>query len=374
VSLAWGVGLTVVLGGAPPAAAGSRAPSALAGWREVWRDDFDGPAGSRLDPGSWQYDLGHCYQGCPAQNWGTGEVAEMTDSTDNVALDGLGHLLITPRRGPDGRWTSGRLESKRADFAAAADGALRVEARLALPAVAGPAAQGYWSAFWMLGAAFRNGFVDPTGAGDVDVMEHVDTRPETVGAVHCQPVGAADPCQEVPDNVGLAGTTTCPPAGCLNGFHTYTVELHRESSPQRLDWLIDGAVYHSVPADQPGMDPTTWQLLITRSFFLILNQSIGGTWPGAPTAQTQDGVPLVVDYVAVWVTAADQHDERECDRSDRSDDSDHGDDGGRSDRSGRDAGHPLDHHVDHHVDHRVESGRGRAATVRGPSRARASSH
>jgi len=323
--------LTVMLGGARPAVAGTRA-SAQEGWRQVWRDDFDGPAGSPVDADSWQYDLGHCYEGCPAQNWGTGEVAAMTDSTDSVAQDGAGHLLITPRRDAAGGWTSGRLETRRADFAAPAGGALRVEARLALPAVAGLGAEGYWSAFWMLGAGFRDGFVDPTGAGDVDVMEHVDDRPETVGAVHCRPVGTADPCQEVPDNTGLAGTTTCPPTGCLTGFHTYAVELHRESSPQRMDWLIDGTVYHSVPADRPGMDPATWQLLIARSFFLIVNQSIGGTWPGAPTSLTEDGVPLVVDYVAVWVTAVDQHDERECDRGGGERRVDHGP--GRSDGVG----------------------------------------
>jgi len=285
----------------------------------------------------------------------------MTDSTDNVALDGEGHLVITPRRDDVGGWTSGRLETKRADFAAATDGALRVEARLALPAVADVGAKGYWSAFWMLGAAFRGGYTDPTGVGDMDIMEHINDGPETVGTVHCSPAGTADPCHEVPDNVGLAGTTTCPPTGCLNGFHTYAVELHRESSPQRMDWMIDGSVYHSVRADQPGMDPATWQLLIARSFFLILNQSIGGTWPGAPTPLTRNGVPLIVDYVAVWVTAVDQHDERECDR------------GGDSSR-----GHQVETDVDHDRGRPAEipahSRTGRPRTTSTPSRARKPSH
>ena len=300
-------------GGGPASAR----PGVPPGWRLVWRDDFDGPAGSRLDPGSWLYDLRDCYPGCPAPNWGTGEVAEMTDSPDNVALDGEGHLLITPRRDPadPSRWTSGRVETRRSDFAAPDHGALRIEARLALPTVTGPEAKGYWSAFWTLGSSFRDGYADRTGAGDLDVMEHVNDRPETVGAVHCQPVGGGDPCHEIPDNVGLAGTTTCPPVGCLTGFHTYTVEVHRESVPERIDWLVDGTVYHTVRADQPGMDASTWQLLVERSFFLILNQSIGGGWPGSPTAQTRSGAPLVVDHVAVWVTDTDGGKEQDHKRS-----------------------------------------------------------
>jgi beta-glucanase (GH16 family) len=269
-------------------------------------------------------------------NWGTGEVAAMTDSPDNVGLDGDGHLRITPRRdqADPARWTSGRVETRRSDFAAPDDGALRIEARLALPRVTGPAAKGYWSAFWALGSSFRDGYVDRTGAGDLDVMEHVNDRPETVGAVHCQPVGGGDPCHEIPDNVGLAGTTTCPRKGCLTGFHSYAVEVHRESSPERIDWLVDRTVYHTVRADQPGMDASTWRLLVERDFFLILNQSIGGGWPGSPTPQTRSGAPLVVDHVAVWVTHrssckghdhdSHDHDDRDHDGRDH-DDRDHDD-------------------------------------------------
>lgn len=273
------------------------------GWRLVWRDDFAGPAGASVDRNAWQFALGHCYVGCPAPNWGTGEVTEMTDSTDNVVLDGAGHLLIVPLRDrvDPGRWTSGRLETRRSDFAAPEGGALRVESRLALPTVTMTQAQGYWSAFWLLGADFRKGNVDTSGAGDLDVLEHINGQQEVVGTIHCSPRDGRDPCNELPDNVGLTGRTPCPPSGCLSGFHTYAVQVHRDSAPERIDWLVDGAVFHTVRADQSGMDVATWRSLVNRAFFIILNQSIGGNWPGPPTASTTSGVPLTVDHVAVWV-------------------------------------------------------------------------
>jgi hypothetical protein len=274
------------------------------GWRVVWRDDFTGPAGSPVDSESWIHDLGHCYPGCPAENWGTGEVTDMTDSPANSSLDGRGHLLITPLRDPanDAHWTSARLETVRSDFAAVDGGALRVEGRFRLPQVAGAAAQGYWSAFWMLGADFRQEYLDPSGAGDIDIFEHINgppAHPEIIGSAHCTRVG--DPCNDKPDNKGLAGSTRCPSRGCVSGFHTLAVEIHRECSPQRIDWLVDGRVYHSVTSDQPKMDAATWKVLVDRSFFIILNQSIGGSWPGDPTGATRSGAPLVVDRVVVSV-------------------------------------------------------------------------
>lgn len=274
----------------------------------MFRDDFSGPAGQGVDRGSWQYDLGTQYDDDSIEHWGTGEVTVMTDSPENVSLDGRGHLVITPLRDADGGWTSGRLETLQSDFAAPAGGALRVEGRLALPSVTGDAAKGYLSAFWLLGSTFRPSHVyDPT-LGELDIMEHINGTGDPLGVLHClprpqpqPPTGGSDPCNEKPDNVGLAGKATCPPAGCLSGFHTYAVELHRECAPERIDWLVDGRGFFSVRQDQPGMDDETWERIVGQSFFIILNQSIGGTWPGGPTPATRPGSPLVADYVAVSV-------------------------------------------------------------------------
>lgn len=273
-------------------------------WQLVWRDDFEGRAGSPVNTSAWLHDVGTCYPGCPAENWGTGEIGVATASTRNVALDGKGHLLITPVRdaADPTKWTTGRIETRRSDFRAEKGGALRVEARMALPQVSGAQAKGLWSAFWMLGSTFRDKYRDDSGAGDVDIMEHINADPEIIGTAHCNPPNG-DPCNEIPDHVGLAGQTTCPPAGCLSGFHTYGVELHREVTPERMDWTVDGKVYHSIRADQPGMDEASWKLIVDRSFFIILNVSVGGSWPGQPTLETASGKPLVVDFVAVWKLA-----------------------------------------------------------------------
>ena len=56
---------------------------------------------------------------------------------------------------------------------------------------------------------------------------------------------------------------------------------------------------NQVPAD-------TWNAALHHGFFLIANVAIGGSFPGAfgggPTAATQSGVPMLIDYVAVYTS------------------------------------------------------------------------
>src|SRR3954447_20226060 len=105
--------VVVAVAAAPTPAAAVPAPPA--GWSLVWGDDFTGAAGARINDADWLYDIGTGYPG-GAGNWGTGEVETMTDSTQNVSLDGARHLAITPRRDAAGHWTSGRIETRRTDF------------------------------------------------------------------------------------------------------------------------------------------------------------------------------------------------------------------------------------------------------------------
>ncbi|WP_130512423.1 glycoside hydrolase family 16 protein [Krasilnikovia cinnamomea] len=264
-------------------------------WTSVWRDDFTGPAGARLS-GQWRHDLGTCYPGCPAPRWGTGEIETMTDDPANVSLDGAGHLAITPRR-VDGQWTSGRVETERADFQPPAGGVLRVEAALRLPDVSAADGAGYWPAFWMLGAPFRDGHTDWPGAGEIDVMESVNGRGTVVGAMHCGHLPDG-PCREARGGLGSL-ERAC--GDCGRAFHVYAVELDESTSPAQVRWYLDGALFHRVTAAEVG-EPA-WSRATGHGFFVILNVAVGGAFPaalgGGPNAATAPGRSMLVDYVAV---------------------------------------------------------------------------
>ncbi|NHC14563.1 family 16 glycosylhydrolase [Motilibacter sp. E257] len=258
----------------------------------VWADDFNGPAGQLPSAENWIFDIGTQYPGGPPQ-WGTGEIETMTDDPANVSTDGQGNLRITPIRGAGGQWTSARIETRRSDFEPPAGGVLRFEGRIRLPDVTGPAAQGIWPAFWSLGAPFR-GTLDWPRVGEIDILENVNGANQVWGTLHCG-TAPGGPCNEFN---GLSGTRPMGQPSLQSAFHTYALEWDRSSALEELRWYVDGIQYFSIRQDQ--LPAQTWQNAFSHGYFLILNVAIGGGWPGLPTAATASGIPMIVDYVAVY--------------------------------------------------------------------------
>jgi hypothetical protein len=56
------------------------------------------------------------------------------------------------------------------------------------------------------------------------------------------------------------------------------------------------------------VDQATWTAANQHGFFVILNVAIGGAFPtafgGGPTPATKPGVPMLVDQVTVYTSAA----------------------------------------------------------------------
>ncbi|WP_369173892.1 glycoside hydrolase family 16 protein [Streptomyces sp. R28] len=290
------LGLAAAVATAATLPANASAPTPPSGWTQVFLDDFNGSAGTGVNTSNWQYATGTSYPGGPA-NWGTGEVETMTNSTNNVALDGNGNLRITPLRDSAGRWTSGRIETNRTDFQPPSGGKLRVEARLQMPNVTGTAAEGYWPAFWMLGAPYRGNYQNWPSVGELDIMENVQGRNTVWATMHCG-TNPGGPCNET---TGIGNSTACPGSTCQSAFHTYTMEWDRSVSPETIRFFVDGTQFHSVNAGQ--VDATTWTNATNHGFFIILNVAMGGAFPdafgGGLDGDTRSGVPMVVDYVQV---------------------------------------------------------------------------
>jgi hypothetical protein len=300
VSAAVGIVLVTAPGGNGAASAAQNAGE-FAGWTTVFRDDFSGGSGAPLGP-NWLYDVGTSYPG-GAPQWGTGEIETATDSTANVHQDGRGHLIITPIRDAEGRWTSGRVETQQSDFAAPVGGQLAMTASIKQPNPA--SGLGYWPAFWALGAAAR-----PVGAtnwpsiGELDIMEDVNGLSQVSHTFHCG-VWGQPPCNE-PDGIS-SGLLPCP--GCQTGYHTYTVIQDRtDPHAEQLRFYTDGVERFTVRQDM--MDSVTWSNALHHGFFMILDVAIAGSYPdkvcrchsasGNPTS----GAGMSVDYVAAYTTTS----------------------------------------------------------------------
>ncbi|MEO5877978.1 MAG: discoidin domain-containing protein, partial [Streptosporangiaceae bacterium] len=122
----------------------------------VFQDEFNTAAGTRPNAAKWNADAG------TGQN---GEQQYYTNN-DNTATDGAGNLVIearkqTPAACPNCPYTSGRINTgNKFNFTYGT-----VEARIKVPK-----GNGFWPAFWMMGADFLTGRPWPYN-GEVDILE-----------------------------------------------------------------------------------------------------------------------------------------------------------------------------------------------------------
>ncbi|MGW1062801.1 galactose-binding domain-containing protein [Micromonospora rubida] len=264
-------------------------------WQTVWTDDFTGPAGTSPSAANWLLRTGTSYPG-GAANWGTGEVETATASTANVQLDGAGRLSVRAIRDAAGAWTSGRLETQRADFEPRAGEQLRFTAVLRQPDVAD--GLGYWPGFRATGAAFRGNFTNWPGVGETDIMTDVNGRGQLAQTLHCgtAPDGV---CAEYTGR--SSGLATC--AGCRTGYHEYTQVIDRTRTDEEIRFYLDGRQTWVVRESQVGV--AAWNAAVHHGFFLRLDLAVGGSLPNAiagrstPTPATTSGGVLSVDSVTV---------------------------------------------------------------------------
>jgi hypothetical protein len=276
-------------------ASGTSSGGPPTGWTPVLTDNFAGAAGGAPSSGNWIEDTGTAYAGGPA-TWGTGEIETMSNSTGNVALDGNGHLNLTALDS-GGSWTSGRVETRRDDFAAPAGGELMITASIEQPNPTN--GLGYWPAFWTLSAAGRANPSAWPGVGHTDIMEDVNGRNQASETVHCGS-SSGGPCNE--PNGLTSGLATC--TGCQTGYHTYSEIIDRTTSDERITFQIDGQQVWVVKESQVGIG--TWQSTFDQGFALVFDLAIGGGYPNtvcgcaSPSAATSSGGTMSIGAVGVY--------------------------------------------------------------------------
>jgi beta-glucanase (GH16 family) len=245
-------------------------------WTQVWADEFSGPAGAAVDTAYWRHDLG---DGCPNNcGWGNNEREYYTAAADNIALNGDGQLAIVARVAPAGLtcyygsclYTSGKITTR--GKISVVPG--RVEARIRLAA-----GQGLWPAFWMLGDNI--GTVGWPACGELDIMENKGSQPTlTSSAVH---------------GPGYSGNTPFahPQETSATDFHVYAVEWDFQS----IRYFVDDRLHYTVSRADVQ---TRGSWVFDQTFFVILNQAVGGHFDGHPLSDAIFPATMLVDYVRVY--------------------------------------------------------------------------
>jgi beta-glucanase (GH16 family) len=234
------------------------ARAADAGWKLAWSEEFDGPA---IDASVWGFETGY------VRNQ---ELQYYANRAENSRIDG-GRLLIEARRdGWNGHaytsaslttrgrksWRYGRFEMR-----------ARIDAR-----------PGSWPAWWWLPDA--GGW--PKG-GEIDMMEAY--RGECLFNVMDGNGNWSSPARTV---AALGGDRWA------GGFHTWAMEW----DSARIDLFLDGALMNHYPLAQAEGTGPGGSNPFRHPGYLIVNQAIGGTQGGDPSA-TEFPVLFRVDWIRV---------------------------------------------------------------------------
>jgi beta-glucanase (GH16 family) len=256
-------------GGSPQAPPAEPADPTFPATRLVFADEFNGAAGSKPDGTKWHIDPG------TGQN---GEIQYYTDN-NNAAMDGTGHLVMTARKETAGGrdYTSHRMNTGgKFEFQYG-----RVEARIKVPK-----GNGFWPAFWMMGADFLTGRPWPYN-GEIDIMEVLGRNTtESYSTLHA-------PAYNGGGGYGLK--YNLPGGGDFaNDYHVWAAEWDSKG----IRFLVDNQqVFY---ASKETVEATRGPWIFDHPFYIILNLAVGGDFPGPIDASTPFPSSMLVDYVHVY--------------------------------------------------------------------------
>jgi beta-glucanase (GH16 family) len=195
-------------------------------------------------------------------------------------MDGAGNLNLEARKeslpeNPGSQYTSGRINTlNKFTFTYG-----HAEARIKVSGT-----QGIWPAFWMLGANFPT--VNWPRSGEIDIMEHVGKVPDAVySTLHAPAYFGAN---------GVGAPYTVAGSDFAGAFHTYAVDW----DATHMTFAVDGNAFLTL--NKAEVEATRGPWVYDHPFYLILNNAVGGDWPGSPDATTVLPQKMLIDYVRVY--------------------------------------------------------------------------
>lgn len=253
----------------------------------VWSEEFSNTSGAIAEPNPqiWTYESGSGGYGNDELEyycaWGSNtSPCSTANPSEYVGTDG--YLHIVAQQPSAGVYTSARLKSQ--GLFSFQYGRLEVRALV-------PEAQGFWPAAWLLGNSIDT--VSWPACGEQDDLERINaaTTPDwNAGSIHGTGFTGA---------TGLGTRYYFPSGQTAAQFHTYGMIWSNGSVAYYID---DPASPYTTftPSSISGLSGAIWPFDTGQSNFIIMNLSIGGSWPGSPDSSTPFPSEMLIDYVRIY--------------------------------------------------------------------------
>jgi beta-glucanase (GH16 family) len=245
----------------------------------LWSEEFDGPAGSPVNPAHWQHDIGDgTASGIPG--WGNQEREYYLES--QAFQNGNSCLVIEALRmgetnpyqcyyGKPAEWISSKLTTyNKIGFQFG-----RLEVRMKAPIGVGT-----WPAFWMLGERI----VEDTWplCGEIDIFEGKGVEPKMVfGTLHGPGYSGERP----------HGKVILANHDLSEDFNVFAIEWIEN----QITWFINGEEFFK--ATNEDVRPNEW--VYNQPFYLITNLAMGGHFTGDIDPDLQSA-RLEIDWIRYY--------------------------------------------------------------------------
>jgi beta-glucanase (GH16 family) len=232
------------------------------GWKLIWSDEFS--SNGKPDSSKWTF------SGRGTADW----KCYCTDDTATAFVKG-GFLYLrgiqSNNPSDTAKYMTGCIQTKgKFSFKY---GKLEVRAKLSQ-------GQGSWPAIWLLG---ENGTWPDNG--EIDVMEHLNFDTIFYQTMHSYYIDKLNHRKD-PQYFTTAAFNA-------NDFNVYGMEWFAD----RIDLFINGKKTFSYP--KILNDTTGKQWPFDQPFYIILDQALGGNWPG-PVNKNDLPQQMIVDWVRVY--------------------------------------------------------------------------
>jgi len=233
-----------------------------ADYQLVWSDLF---TDENIDTAKWTIEVRD-------PGWVNNELQAYTGRRDNLHIDNNNLIIMGIKENYlEAKYTSGRMNtSGKANWKY---GRFEIRARV-------PKQKGIWPAIWLLSETiFTEGWPK---CGEIDIMEHVNNEDIIYGTIHSEKYNHMT-------NTSIGGNMTIKDLDA--DFHTFGLEWDSEA----LVWFIDDKEYYRI--NKADHFDALWPF--DKDYFLIINQAIGGFWPGDPEKDFKT-TKYVIDWVKVY--------------------------------------------------------------------------
>ena len=231
-------------------------------YRLVWHEFFEDEV---LDTNQWNIEIRD-------PGWVNNELQAYTNRSENLVIEENNLIIKTIKeRYKSASYTSGRINTS--DKLEWKYGRFEIRAKI-------PKTKGVWPAIWLLSDSIaEEGWPK---CGEIDIMEHINNEDIIYGTIHSEEYNHMTDTQ-------IGGNTTI--VDLDKKFHTFGLEWDENS----LVWFIDDNIYHRVNKKDYFEDDWPFD----NKYFLILNQAIGGFWPGDPD-NNFTSTEFIVDSIKVF--------------------------------------------------------------------------